>query len=93
MNNDGFAELSAQSAKFKNDNLQLLQGLRVFKQKILDLVGGLGVSGNSETVVFEEILHLEGYTPPSTDLAKLTNHLDGVVFIYVMKQTAIVQAR
>lgn len=60
MSNDGFADLAARSAKVKNENLQLLQGLRVFEQKILDLVGGLGVSGNSETVAFDELLDLEG---------------------------------
>ncbi|MBZ9782845.1 abortive infection family protein [Pseudomonas sp. REP124] len=60
MSNDGFAELAARSAKVKNENLQLLQGLKVFEQKILDLVGGLRVSGNSETVAFDEILDLEG---------------------------------
>lgn len=35
----------------------------------------------------------EGYIPPSTDLAQLANHLAGVVSVYVMKQTAIVQDR
>lgn len=60
MSNDRFAELAARSAKVKNENLQLLQGLRAFEQKLLDLVDGLGVSGNSETIAFDEILDLEG---------------------------------
>lgn len=60
MSDDGFAALGAQSAKARNENLQLLQGLRAFEQKLLDLVDGLNVAGNSITVIFDEITDLEG---------------------------------
>ncbi|MCP5961189.1 hypothetical protein NL379_28665, partial [Klebsiella pneumoniae] len=43
-----------------NENLQLLHGLRAFEQKLLDLVEGLGCGGNSDTIVFDEILDHEG---------------------------------
>ncbi|MGY3024307.1 hypothetical protein ACVWXR_002142 [Pseudomonas lurida] len=56
MSDDGFSELAARSAKVKNENLQLLLGLRAFERKLLDLVEGLGCGGNSETIVFDEIL-------------------------------------
>lgn len=59
MDEDGFSELAAQSAKVKNENLQLLHGLRAFEQKLLDLVEGLGCGGNSETIAFDEILDHE----------------------------------
>jgi hypothetical protein len=59
MSDDGFSELAARSAKVKNENLQLLLGLRAFERKLLDLVEGLGCGGNSETVVFDEILDQE----------------------------------
>ncbi|NWD60006.1 abortive infection family protein [Pseudomonas sp. IPO3774] len=60
MSEDGFLELAARSAKVKNENLQLLHGLRAFEQKLLDLVEGLGCGGNSETIAFDEILDHEG---------------------------------
>ncbi len=56
MSEDGFAELAARSARVKNENQQLLLGLRAFEQKLLDLVEGLECGGNSETIVFDEIL-------------------------------------
>lgn len=59
MSDDGFAELAARSAKVKNENLQLLLGLRAFEKKLLDLVEGLGCGGNSETIAFDEILDQE----------------------------------
>lgn len=59
MSDDGFFELAARSAKVKNENLQLLLGLRAFERKLLDLVEGLGCGGNSETIVFDEILDQE----------------------------------
>ncbi|MFD2642677.1 hypothetical protein [Pseudomonas japonica] len=59
MSDDEFAELAIRSARVKNENLQLLHGLRAFEQKLLDLVQGLGCSGNSETIAFDEILDQE----------------------------------
>lgn len=60
MSDEGFAALAAQSAKVRNENMQLLQGLTAFQHKLLDLVDGLNVGGNSLTVAFDEILDLEG---------------------------------
>lgn len=59
MSEDGFAELAARSARVKNENLQLLHGLKAFEQKLLDLVEGLGCGGNSETIAFDEIVDQE----------------------------------
>lgn len=60
MSDDGFAELAARSEKVRNEHLHLLHGLRAFEQKLLALVDGLNVAGNSATVTFDEILDLEG---------------------------------
>lgn len=60
MSDDGFSALGAQSAKVRNENLQLLHGLRAFEKNLLDLVDGLNVAGNSITVIFDEITDLEG---------------------------------
>lgn len=69
MSNDGFAELAARSAEVRNEHRLLLEGLKSFEKKLVDLVDGLDCGGNSETVVFEHftdsdgdsIAHTEGY--------------------------------
>lgn len=60
MSDDGFAELAAQSAKVRNEHRLLLEGLKSFEQKLLELVDGLGCGGNSETICFEEYTDIEG---------------------------------
>lgn len=60
MSDDGFAELAARSEKVRNEHRLLLEGLTAFQQKLLDLVGGLNVGGNSLTIAIDEILDLEG---------------------------------
>lgn len=60
MSEERIAELAAQSARVRSENLLLIQGFIALEEKILNLVYGLNVSGNSATVVFDEILDLEG---------------------------------
>lgn len=60
MSDDVLAGLAARSARVRNENRLLLEGLRSFEQKLIELVAGLGCSGNSEIVTFEEFIDAEG---------------------------------
>jgi len=60
MSDDGFVELAAQSARVRNEHRLLLQGLKSFEQKLMELVEGLGCGGNSKTLRFSEYTDTEG---------------------------------
>lgn len=60
MSEERITALAAQSARVRNESLLLLQGLKAFEKRVLELVAGLNVGGNSTTVTFDEILDLEG---------------------------------
>lgn len=60
MSDDGFAALAARSEMLRNEHCLLLQGLRSFQQKLVDLVGGLRCRGDSEIFTFEEFIDSEG---------------------------------
>ena len=60
MSDDGFVELAAQSARVRNEHRLLLQGLKSFEQKLVELVEGLGCGGNSKTLRFSEYTDAEG---------------------------------
>ncbi|MBX8508911.1 abortive infection family protein [Pseudomonas cichorii] len=69
MSSDGISELATRSAKVRSEHRLLLEGLKSFEKKLVDLVSGLGCGGNSVSVVFEQftdsdgdpIAHSEGY--------------------------------
>ncbi|WP_248767871.1 abortive infection family protein [Pseudomonas sp. MWU12-2345] len=67
MSDDGFAELAAQSAKVRNEHRLLLEGLKSFEQKLVELVDGLGCGGNSKTICFDEVTDAEGEPLWSTE--------------------------
>lgn len=71
MSDEGFAALAAQSAKVRNEHRLLLEGLKSFEQKLVDLVGGLNCTGVSEYVTFEEYFDQE---------EELIGHVFGVLF-------------
>jgi len=71
MSDDGFAELAARSEKIRNEHRLLLEGLKSFEQKLVDLVGGLNCTGVSEYVTFEEYFDHED---------EIIGHVFGVLF-------------
>ncbi|MBJ2280183.1 abortive infection family protein [Pseudomonas sp. MF6767] len=71
MSDDGFAELAARSEKVRNEHRLLLEGLKSFEQKLVDLVGGLNCTGVSEYVTFEEYFDHED---------EIIGHVFGVLF-------------
>jgi hypothetical protein len=60
MMDDAFVDIASMSAKVRNENRLLLEGLKAFEQKLYELVGGLNCSGRSEYVNFEEYIDQEG---------------------------------
>ncbi|WP_183152989.1 abortive infection family protein [Pseudomonas amygdali] len=59
MSDDGFAELAARSEKVRSEHRLLLDGLKSFEQKLVDLVGGLNCRGVSDDITFEEYFDQE----------------------------------
>ncbi|KPY65374.1 MULTISPECIES: abortive infection family protein [Pseudomonas] len=71
MSDDGFAELAARSEKVRNENRLLLEGLKSFERKLVELVGGLNCTGASEHVTFEEFFDHEN---------EIIGHTFGILF-------------
>ncbi|MCK9715184.1 MULTISPECIES: abortive infection family protein [Pseudomonas syringae group] len=71
MSDDGFAELAARSEKVRNENRLLLDGLKSFERKLVELVGGLNCTGASEYVTFEEFFDHED---------EIIGHTFGILF-------------
>lgn len=69
MSEDAFAALAARSAKFRKERRLLLEGLKAFEQRVIEMVDGLGYQGSSKDVVlahytddeFGPIGHTLGY--------------------------------
>lgn len=59
MNEDGFAVLAARSARFRKERRLLLEGLKAFEQKIIEMVDGLGYQGSSKDVVLAQFTDYE----------------------------------
>lgn len=59
MSNDRFAVLAARSAQLRNEHRLVLEGLRAFQQKLVELVAGLGCGGNSHTITLDEFTDSE----------------------------------
>ncbi len=60
MSDEGFAALAAQSAKVRNEHRLLLEGLRSFERRLLDLVSGIRCQAESDIFTFEEFIDSEG---------------------------------
>ncbi|WP_440091215.1 abortive infection family protein [Pseudomonas putida] len=60
MSDDGFAALAARSEKVRNEHRLLLEGLRSFEQKLVDLVSGIRCRAQSDVFTFEEFVDCEG---------------------------------
>lgn len=60
MSDDGFANLASASAKVRNEHRLLLEGLRSFERKLLDLVSGIRCQAESDIFTFEEFTDSEG---------------------------------
>lgn len=60
MSDDGFAALAARSEKVRNEHRLLLEGLRSFQQKLVDLVCGIKCWAQSDVFTFEEFADSEG---------------------------------
>lgn len=71
MSDDGFAELAARSEKVRNEHRLLLEGLKSFERKLVELVGGLNCTGASEHVTFEEFFDHED---------EIIGHTFGILF-------------
>lgn len=71
MSDDGFSELAARSAKVRIEHRLLLEGLKSFERKLVELVGGLNCTGASDYVTFEEIFDHED---------EIIGHTYGILF-------------
>ncbi|WP_046787990.1 abortive infection family protein [Pseudomonas putida] len=60
MSDDGFAALAARSERVRNEHRLLLEGLRSFEQKLVDLVSGIRCWAESDVFTFEEFVDCEG---------------------------------
>lgn len=71
MSDDGFAELAARSVRVRNEHRLLLEGLKSFEHKLVELVGGLNCTGASDYVTFEEFFDHED---------EIIGHTFGILF-------------
>jgi len=60
MSDERFAALAARSAKVRNEHRLLLEGLRSFERRLLDLVSGIRCQAESDIFTFEEFIDSEG---------------------------------
>ncbi|PYD33643.1 abortive infection family protein [Pseudomonas syringae] len=71
MSDDGFSELAARSERVRNEHRLLLEGLKSFEHKLVELVGGLNCTGASDYVTFEEFFDHED---------EIIGHTFGILF-------------
>ncbi|WAB99738.1 abortive infection family protein [Pseudomonas putida] len=60
MREEGFAALAARSAQVRNEHRLLLEGLKAFEQRLLELVHGLAIRACSKHILLEEFNDNEG---------------------------------